>query len=135
MNEYNKPLPHITEISKKFWQATKKHKLLIQRCPDCGKNVFYPKRYCPNCLSDRLEWIETKGRGKVYSFSVCLSNAAPGFENDVPYTVAVVDLEEGVRVLTHIIDCKQEDLKCDMEVEVVFDDVTEEITLPKFKPV
>ena len=135
MSEYKKPLPIITPASKPFWDAAKQHKFLIQRCKDCGQNVFYPKKICPHCLSSNLEWFESSGRGKLYSYSVCLSNVAPGFQDDVPYVVGVVDLEEGVRTLTNVVDCNPEDLKCDMEVEVVFRDVTEDVSLPMFRPV
>ena len=135
MSEYKKPLPVLNESSKEFWKAAKAHKLIIQQCKACGKNVSYPKTLCPHCLSSDLGWTEVSGKGKLYSYSVCISNVAPGFEDDVPYIVAVVDLEEGVRMLTHIKDCKPEDVRCDMPVEVVFEDVTEEISLPKFKPI
>lgn len=81
------------------------------------------------------KWIESRGKGKLYSYTVCVSNVSEAFEADLPYVVGVVDLEESVRLLTNIVDCKPEDVKCDMDVEVVFRDITEEFTLPMFKPI
>lgn len=135
MSEYKKPLPKITnQVAKDFYEGAKKHKLLIQHCNDCGKNIFYPKVFCPYCLSANLAWIESSGKGKLYSYTVCISNVLEAFEPDLPYVVGVVDLKEDVRLLTNIIDCKPEDVKCDMDVEVAFTDVTEEFTLPMFRP-
>ncbi len=134
MKEYKKPLPQPSPWSKPFWDGCKRREFLIQKCKDCERSIFYPKLFCPNCLSDNLEWVRATGRGKVYSYTVIHSYQPTEFEEDVPYVVAVIDLEEGVRMMSNIIECSPEMVKCDMEVEVVFDDVTEEITLPKFKP-
>ena len=135
MSENRKPLPEMTEVSKVFWDGAKDHKLLFQCCESCGNNIFYPKKMCPSCFSSALKWVEASGKGTIYSHTTCFSNVAPGFEKDAPYVVAVVDLEEGVRVLTNIIACNPDDLKCDMPVEVVFESINGEIELPKFRPV
>lgn len=135
MIKYNKPLPKISnQVVKEFYDGTKKHKLLVQHCNACGKNIFYPKTFCPYCWSENIGWIESSGKGKLYTYTVCISNVSEAFAPDLPYIVGVVDLEEGVRLLTNIVDCKPEDVTCDMGVEVVFRDVTEEFTLPLFKP-
>ena len=136
MSKYSKPLPKISnQIVKEFYEGTKKHKLLVQHCNDCGRNIFYPKTFCPYCWSENIGWIDSKGKGKLYSYTVCMSNVSEVFELDLPYVVGVVDLEEGVRLLTNIVDCRPEDIKCDIDVEVVFRDVNEEFTLPMFRPV
>ena len=136
MSEYQKPLPVISNpIVKEFYEGTKKHKLLVQHCDDCKKIVCYPATFCPHCWSENLSWSESSGKGKLYSFSVLMSNVSEAFEPDLPYVVGVVDLEEGARLLSNIVDCKPEDVHCDMDVEVVFRDVTEEFSLPLFKPV
>lgn len=135
MKEYKKPLPQPTPWSKPFWDGCKRRELLIQKCKDCQNPNFYPKLFCPNCLSLNLEWVKASGRGKVYSYTVVYSYQPTEFSEDVPYIVAVIDLQEGVRMMSNIVGCPPEAVKCDIEVEVVFDDVTEEITLPKFKPV
>ena len=134
MKEYTKPLPEPTSFSKPFWDGAKRHELLIQQCKDCQKFVFYPKVICPFCLSDRLEWVKASGRGKVYSYMVVYSYQPQVFAEDVPYVVAIIDLEEGVRLMSNVVECDPETVHCDMDVTVVFDDVTDEFTLPKFKP-
>ena len=135
MKEYKKPLPTPSPWSRPFWEGCKKRELLIQHCKDCGANIFYPKLYCPSCLSPNIEWIKASGRGKVYTFTVVHNYPPTAFAEDIPYVVAVVKLEEGVQLMSNIIGCEPEQVKCDMEVEVVFDDVTDEFTFPKFKPI
>ncbi len=133
MKEYKKPLPMPTSWSKPFWDGCKRNELLIQKCKDCQKHIFYPKLFCPHCLSPNLEWVKASGRGKIYSFTVVYSYQPTEFSENVPYIVAVIDLQEGVRMMSNIVGCTPETVKCDMEVKVVFENVTEEITLPKFK--
>jgi len=130
----HKSLPAIQPWSKLFWEGTKSRKLLIQECSNCGKRIFYPKKYCPNCRSTNIKWIESTGEGKVYSFSTLYVGPRPNFEDDVPYTVAIIELNEGVRLMSNIVNCDPKDIKCDMPVKVTFEDVSEEITLPKFEP-
>ena len=134
MPDYAKPLPYMHRETQSFWDGTKKHELWIQRCKDCQKFYFYPRSFCPHCLSDQTEWTRVSGRGKIYSFTVSNRPASPAFKEDTPYNIALVELEEGVRMMSNIVECKNEDLRIDMPVEVVFDDVTPEITLPKFRP-
>jgi len=134
MKEYRKPLPHINNFSKPFWEGAKRHELLVQRCQDCNRFVFYPKIICPFCLSEDLEWVRASGRGKVYSYSVIYSYQPKAFSDDVPYVIAIIELQEGVRMMSNIVKCPPEEVKCDMEVEVIYDAVTENFTLPKFKP-
>jgi uncharacterized OB-fold protein len=135
MSEYKKPLPVIQEWSRPFWKGAKEHKYLIQHCKDCGKNIFYPRKYCPDCWSSNLEWIESGGKGKIYTYTVTLAGAEEKFAADYPYVLALVDMEEGIRVMTNIVDCKPEEVKIGMDVEVVFRDVTDEISMPMFRPV
>ena len=132
--EYQKPLPQIDEVSRPYWEAAKRHELVLQKCQGCGHHRYPPGDTCPRCLSDRLEWVRASGRGTVYTWTVFYKVYNPAFANDVPYAVVAVELEEGPRLLTNLMDCTVEDIKVGMPVEVVFDDVTEEITLPKFRP-
>lgn len=133
MADYNKPLPQITPETREFWQGCKRHELLIQRCKDCGTYRHYPRPMCPKCSSWNVEWAKVSGKGKVYTWIVAVQPFHPGFFSDVPYAVVIVELEEGVRVVSNIVDCKPEDIYIGMPVEVIFDDVTEEVTLPRFK--
>ncbi|MEE8419806.1 MAG: Zn-ribbon domain-containing OB-fold protein [Dehalococcoidales bacterium] len=135
MPEYNKPLPFVYPETQPYWEGTKRHELLIQRCKDCGTFQFYPRGMCVSCLSDNTEWVQASGKAKVYSFTIAHRPARPAFADDVPYNIAIIELDEGVRMTSNIVECDNEDIKVDMPVEVVFDDVTPEITLPRFKPI
>jgi uncharacterized OB-fold protein len=134
MIEYEKPLPVIQPWSKLFWNAARERRLLIQECRNCGKKIFYPKKYCPECRSTDIGWVESSGEGKVYSFSTLYLGVHPKFEENAPYTIAIIELNEGVRLMSNIVNCEPKDIRCDMPVKVTFEDVTEEITLPKFEP-
>ena len=127
-----KPLPTIDPSSRPFWEAAKAHRLVIQSCGDCGAYVFYPRANCTACGSDRLEWTEASGEGSVYSYTIARRPAGAGFKEDVPYVVAVIELKEGPRLLSNIVTENVESVTIGEAVRVVFDDVTDEITLPKF---
>ncbi len=133
--KYAKPVPRIDEESKGFWEACQRHELYVQRCRDCSRLRYYPRALCPACLSDDTEWVRCSGRGTVYTFTATYQNQAPGFRDEVPYVLAYVELAEGVRVLTNIVGCAPDAVRIGMPVEVVFEDVTPDVTLPKFKPV
>jgi uncharacterized OB-fold protein len=130
---YDKPLPVVTPVGREFWNGTKRHELLVQHCNDCGNNTMYPKILCPSCLSENVGWIKSSGKGKIHTFTTICANSPKAFRDAMPYTLAIIELEENVRLLSNIVDCNPEDIKCEMPVEVVFDDVTEEFTLPRFK--
>lgn len=132
--KYTKPLPRIDEESKGFWEACARHELYVQRCRACQSIRHYPRALCPACLSADTEWLRCSGRGTVYTFTVTHQNQAPGFRDGLPYVLAYVELDEGVRILTNVVGCAVDDVRIGMAVEVVFDDVTADLTLPKFKP-
>lgn len=137
-NEYKKPLPTPSAVSQPFWDATKQHKLTFQRCTACGARVFYPRDICPGpeCFGvGTLEWVESTGKGWVYAHTISYQPAHPSFAADVPYVLAIIELDEGWRMNSNIINIPPKDVKIGMRVEVVFDDVTEEFTLPKFQPI
>src|SRR3954447_21111641 len=131
---YNKPLPRPNRLSAPYWQGAKQHELRIVNCTACGHKFLPAADRCPKCLSKDLEWVEASGRGKVWSWVVFHQRYFAAFEADLPYNVAYVELEEGPRLMTNLVDCDAADIRCDMAVEAVFDDVTPEITLPKFRP-
>ncbi|MBT3791696.1 MAG: Zn-ribbon domain-containing OB-fold protein [Rhodospirillales bacterium] len=135
MTEYTKPLPRPSTETKPFWDGAKAHQFLIQKCNDCGKFWFPPSTRCIHCLSENHGWVEVSGKGRVFSFVTYHRMYHKGWKDDLPYVVAVIELEEGPRLLSNITNCAPEDVKCDMAVKVVFDDVTEDTTLPKFSPV
>lgn len=129
-----KPMPVPTEDSKPYWEGCKRHELLIQRCQDCGHYRFPPSVLCPKCMSTNVQWARVSGQGKVYSWTIFHYLYHPAFAKDIPYNVAIVELEEGPRIHSNIVECRNEDIYIGMPVEVVFEDVSEEIALPKFRP-
>jgi len=132
---YSKPLPQPDSESEGYWKALKEHKLMVPHCKACGHYFFWMRAFCPKCHSDQTELVQSKGRGKVHTFTTIRQNMGPGFRDEVPYTVAVVELDEGAaQMLTNIVECPVDKVKIGMAVQVVFDDVTPEVTLPKFKP-
>jgi len=131
--DMTKPVPVTQPWSEKFWEGTKQGKLLIQCCNDCQSKIFYPRKFCPECWSANLSWMEASGKAKIYTFSTAYANVEPKFMDELPYTIAYVDLDEGVRMMTRIVDCKPEDIKFDMEVEVVFRE-RGDFCLPCFRP-
>ena len=133
MTEYSKPLPEVTPDNQPFWDACKRHELSLQRCQDCG-HLRLPSPICPQCLCMNSEWVGMSGRGRVYTWTTIYQRYHAGFAGELPYNVAMVELEEGPRLITNIVGCDNEDLRIGMEVEVVFEDVTEEMTLPRFRP-
>ena len=134
MSSYTKPLPVPSKWSQPFWDRTKQHKLFLKKCTECGNIDHPPYLYCTECSAEEHEWIEASGRGTLYAFTTTLLGAPLPFTDDIPYTIAMVDLTEGPRMLTTIVEARPEELEIGMEVEVVFDDITEEITLPRFRP-
>ena len=131
---YDKPLPHITALARPFWEGTREHELRLQRCRACGSFQFPPQVLCRSCLTEEQDWTPTSGRATVYSFVVQHRPATPAFVDDVPYVVAVVELDEGPLMLTNIVGCVPDAVKVGMPVEVTFVDATDEITLYPFRP-
>ncbi len=134
MSEYSKPLPAVQPWSRPFWEGTRENRLLIQECKACGAKIFYPRKACPECWSAELGWSEACGRGKVYTFTVTLTGVEEKFAGDLPYVLAMIDLDEGIRMMGNVVECDPGDVEIGMEVEVVFERVTDEITLPKWRP-
>ncbi len=132
MSEYTKPLPKPTPTSRPFWDAAKRHELMLQRCAACSKFIYYPRDRCPHCFGDKLDWQRVSGKGKIYSYTVVRRASARAFA-DAPYVLAIVELAEGPRMTTNIA-APPEQVRVDMPVVVHFDDVTPERTLVKFKP-
>src|SRR5581483_4805717 len=130
-----KLLPEPTPESAPYWEGTKAHELRLQYCTDCQKFFFYPRIFCPTCLSDKVERRKVSGKGTLVTY-VLSARHAPGFENEVPYAIAIVKLDEGPHLMSNIVgtEIKPENLPAGMPVEVVFEDVNDKITLPKFQP-
>lgn len=135
MSEWEKFLPRPTEDSEPYWDYCRKGELRMQKCKECGWVRFPPSVICPRCWSLAHEWTKLSGRGKVWSWVVFHQAFYPGYADAVPYNTAIVELEEGPRLHSNIIGCRNEEIYIDMPVEVVFERVDAEVTLPKFRPV
>ena len=129
---YDLPTPDLEQ--QPYWDAAREGRLLIKRCTACGRRHFYPRPFCPHCWSDKVEWEEASGRGTLYTFSIVRRNDLPPFGERVPYIAAIVDLDEGVRMMTNLEQCAEGDAHIGMPVKVAFRKETEEFTFPVFIP-
>lgn len=123
--------PLIDDDSRPFWEGTKNHKLMIQWCAECHKFIFYPRIICPHCFSEQVSWVEASGRGSIHSYTV-IHRAAPPFNEQTPYVVAIIELNEGVRMVSRIVD-DWEKVSIDKQVSVVYEKIDDEVTLPYFQ--
>ena len=127
-------LPTPDDHTRVFWDAARERRLLIKRCASCGRAHYYPRTFCPFCWSERVAWEEASGRATLYTYSIVYQNDLPPFPERVPYVAAVVDLEEGPRVMTNVVDCDFDALQIGMALEVVFREETDDVTLAVFRP-
>lgn len=127
-------LPTIDDDTRPWWDAAREGTLLLRRCQACGAVHYYPRTFCPTCWSDDVEWMEAGGRATLYTHSTVYVNDLPPFGEQVPYVAAVVDLEEGPRMMTRVVDCEPDDLAVGMALQLVFEPITDDITLPYFRP-
>jgi uncharacterized OB-fold protein len=131
-DQYGKPLPEPGRDSKPYWDALREGRLLIQACGACGKLRHYPRPVCDACYSMKVAWRQVSGRGRLHSWTVSHHPFHPGFKSELPYVLATVDLEEGVRMLAQLRGVASEEIAVGLPVEVVFERATEELTLPVF---
>jgi len=130
----SKPIPVPTRETQPYWDGCKQHELRIQQCTACGHSQFYPRLYCTACMSERVEWVTASGHGTVLSFTIVYRPVTQAFAADVPYVVALITLDEGPQLMSNVVGCAPETVHIGMPVEVTFEDWTEEISVPKFKP-
>ena len=129
-----KPLPAITEDGAPYWEGCRQGELRMQRCTACGHLRWPPAVLCARCLGQGGEWVALSGRGTIYSFIIVHRPQHPAFFEDAPYNVAIVELEEGIRMHANVVGCENEALRVGLPVEVVFEKVNDEVTLPRFRP-
>lgn len=132
---YAKPVPEITDAMRPFFEAARQHRLVVQRCGTCGTLRFPARERCSRCLSRKVEWVSVSGRGTIFSYTVVHQLYHPGFAHEIPYAVVIVELADGIRMTANIVDCPLDAIRIGMSVEVVFEAITPEVTLPKFRPV
>ena len=128
-----RPLPALQGLTEEFYAWGRKGELRFQRCEPCGAWRHVPREICARCGSSTWSWQRASGRGRVFTWTVAARAMHPAFANDAPYAPVVVEMEEGVRLVSQMVDCAPDALAIDMPVEVVFVAVTPEVTLPKFR--
>ena len=137
MSEYNKPLPALDGLTREFYDFCKKEDLHFQKCTACGTFRHIPREMCAECNSFEWDWVRSSGKGQIYSWVVVNRALHPAFYDPsadaVPMAPVVVEMEEGVRLLSNMIDCPHDQLEMDMPVEVVYEAVTDDVTLPRFR--
>jgi uncharacterized OB-fold protein len=132
-----RPLPHpVTPEAKPYWDGAREGKLMLPRCEACGKPFFYPRVLCPACGSRAITWIQATGRGRLHSFEIAHQILNKAFTVRPPVVLAMVELDEGPRLLTNLVNVEPDPgaIRCEMPVEVVFEKLTDEISLPMFQP-
>ncbi|HEX5020619.1 MAG TPA: OB-fold domain-containing protein [Candidatus Binatia bacterium] len=133
MVDYLKPLPVLDIEGRFFWESCKKHEMALQQCVSCKQFRYPPRSLCPRCHSPEAQWTPISGRGQVYVALVMCHSYSPAWEHDMPYNISLIDLEEGVRMWSNVIGCLAEEVKIGYHVEISYDDVNDDITLPKFR--
>lgn len=129
-----KPIPEITPEMAPFFEAARRHELVVQRCSACGTLRFPARAACNGCMSREASWTPVAGRGRVFSVAVMHQANHPAFEAMLPYAVVVVELECGVRMISNLVDCAAHEVAIDMPVEVAFEARSPEVVLPVFRP-
>lgn len=134
--KYSKPIPVPQPESDHYWEQAAAGKLVFQRCNDCDSVQFYPRVLCTACNSRSMDWAESSGKGTLFTFSIVHQPPHPGFREDLPYITAIVELEDGVKMPSQVIGIEPDpdQLSIGMSLEVAFEQITESISLPKFRP-
>lgn len=135
--ELERPLPQpITPEARPFWEGLRQHRLMLPRCDECQRAFFYPRVACPRCHSRRIGWIEASGRGTLYSFEIAYQSFNRSFKVKPPFVLAMIELAEGPRMLSNLVDVEPDprQIRCGMPVQIVYHALTDEITLPLFRP-
>lgn len=129
---WNKPFPGLDTDTRQFWEACRRHELSVQRCRDCG-GYEWPPSLCNSCGSANMEWAQVSGDGTVFSFVVFRKLYHPGFADEIPYNVAIIELAEGPLLQSNIVDCPNDEIQVGMPVSVTYEDISEEFTLHRFR--
>jgi len=131
---YGGPLPRMSSVSQPFWDGARRHRLVLQKSRATGTFLFYPRIVSPVSPNDTLDWVEVSGHGTVVGMTIVRTANDPYLAGQTPYVIAVVELDEGVRMTTNIVGCDLESVHVGMKVVASYDDVTPDVTLVKFRP-
>ena len=127
-------IPGTTALTQPYWDGARRHELLIQQCAACGHRWHPPLPVCPECHSADVAWTPVSGRGRVYTYTTVYHATHAAMADKVPYIAALVELDEGPRVLTNLRNCTEADVQIGMPVAVLFEELTDEVTLPQVAP-
>ncbi len=131
-----RPVPPTSELTQPYWDAARRGQLAVQRCERCGHRPFPPRATCPGCGAASLSWSPVSGRATVYSYTIAHRPPHPTFAAQLPLVVAIVELEEGPRMFTNIVDCDPEDVEVGMAVAAAFEPIDDtDMVLPVFTPI
>jgi uncharacterized protein len=130
----SRPLPDTRNAGGKYWQTAAEGALLLPKCLQCGKAFWHPRPRCPHCGSANVDWIKSAGRGSIHTFTVVRQSGDPFFKGKLPYSVAMVELDEGPRMMSNIVQCAPDELAIGMRVAVTFEPAAEGIAIPLFRP-
>src|SRR5215510_3088599 len=136
--DLERPLPSpMTPECKPYWDGARDGKLMIPKCRACGKPFMYPRVACPFCSSRDIGWVQAAGRGRLFSFEIANQILNKSFKVKTPVVLAMVELEEGPRILSNLVGIEPDPkkIRCDMPVEVCFEKLTDQVSLPMFRPV
>lgn len=129
----NRPRPDTRGAGKAYWKAAGEGRLDIPRCRSCGQVHWYPRVHCPHCGAAELEWMTASGHGRIHTFTVVRNSGDPYFKTKVPYVLAMIDLDEGVRIMSNLPDCDPASVRVGAEVDVFFEKVDDDVAVPLFK--
>ena len=133
MPEISKPIPAITPDMRDFFEGARAGRLMVQKCDSCEKLRFPAHDLCSKCNSTASRWVPVSGRGEVFSFNIMHQLYHPGFAKEVPYAVVMVELEEGCKFVSNLLGIKPHEIRCGMPVEVTFEKLNDEVSMPKFR--
>jgi uncharacterized OB-fold protein len=131
---YAKPIPAISDEMRPFYDGARRHELWVQRCTGCGALRFPARAICSECLAAAADWVQVSGRGEIFSFNVMHQVYHPGFAAEVPYAVVTVQLAEGPKLISNLVGVAPNAIRIGLPVRVVFETISDEVTLPKFAP-
>ena len=134
MTDLQLPAPTPTYDSRDYWGSAAEGRLVLRACQSCGKAMFYPRPLCPVCGSDKLEWREASGRGVVHACTIVYRAPDQAFRAHAPYALALIDLEEGPRMMANVTDCAPDAVHIGMPVTVWFEPRGADIAIPQFRP-
>jgi uncharacterized OB-fold protein len=129
---FDLPTPDLE--TRPFWDGCRDGRFLVKHCNRCGRDHFYPRPFCPTCWSDDVAWKQASGRATLYTYSVVHVNDLPPFHERVPYVAAIVELDEGPRVMTNVEGVPFDELRIGQQLEVDFKEIADDVTIPVFRP-